>query len=550
MKKAVLIGIFSLLVYGPLRCALAQTPSKQVDSTTRGSDIQDSGSQPEPGVATAKNQPGTSPLTASAEESSTHLPKDAPGAQKIYDSGVVHYNSGKLDQAISAFKEANRLRPNDAQTQYMLGMAYWKAKAFDDSLDPFKRAVRLRPDWAEAHFRLGLSYYVLGKKAQTHDAYRRLLELNSPLADKLQQVNSDGSSPNNVRKPKIIPPPRTKPIDGALVSKSAVASTLSENNRPATREQNGSSITPIPANQPTSEGARPTETPSAVITDSKNAPGTAISSGPSTATAMLPGIGVTKSEAPPSEKVVSTDDSPITDIYKVGVGDVLDIRLLNSIGNRSTLYTVMESGVVDFPIASGPVSVAGQTTKDIQTKITAELKRLGLGDRSQVAVGVRQYASHTVFLSGLVGIPGTKVLRREAIPLYVLLAEAQPRADATRAVVMRAGSPPQTVDLTDSVGIEFLVRSGDVINLTARPKDFYYIGGRISHPGQKAFQPGITLVQAILAAGGLAQDNVIEISRENSGGHLTTSKFNVKEIKSGKAQDPKIQPGDRIEVLH
>jgi protein involved in polysaccharide export with SLBB domain len=247
--------------------------------------------------------------------------------------------------------------------------------------------------------------------------------------------------------------------------------------------------------------------------------------------------------------LVGTDDSALTDIYQVGVGDVLDIRLLNSTGNRSTLYTVIEGGLVDFPIAGGPVSVAGQTTRDIQASITAELKRLGMGDRSQVAVGVRQYASHTVFVSGLVGIPGTKYLRREAIPLYVLLAEAQPRADATRAMVMRTGAT-QTVDLTNSVGLDFLVRSGDVINLTARPQDFYYIGGRINHPGQKTFQPGITLVQAILAAGGVAQDNVIEISRENSDGRLTTSTFRVKEIKSGKAQDPKIQPGDRIEVLH
>jgi hypothetical protein len=31
---------------------------------------------------------------------------------------------------------------------------------------------------------------------------------------------------------------------------------------------------------------------------------------------------------------------------------------------------------------------------------------------------------------------------------------------------------------------------------------------------------------------------------------LTTTKIKVKEIKSGKIEDPKLQPGDRIEVLY
>jgi protein involved in polysaccharide export with SLBB domain len=115
---------------------------------------------------------------------------------------------------------------------------------------------------------------------------------------------------------------------------------------------------------------------------------------------------------------------------------------------------------------------------------------------------------------------------------------------------MRVGEPTEVVDLSDSAALNFIVRSGDVINLTSRPQDFYYIGGHISYPGQKAFQPGITLVQAILAAGGSAQDNLVEISRESSDGRLATTKFSLKEIKSGKNREPKLLPGDRIEVLH
>ena len=61
----------------------------------------------------------------------------------------------------------------------------------------------------------------------------------------------------------------------------------------------------------------------------------------------------------------------LTEIYRVGIGDVLDIRLINSPTNRSTLFTVMPSGVIDFPIAGGAILVAGLTTDEIPARIAA-----------------------------------------------------------------------------------------------------------------------------------------------------------------------------------
>lgn len=295
--------------------------------------------------------------------------------------------------------------------------------------------------------------------------------------------------------------------------------------------------------------ASPDERPSPAVRESAKAP-TAKPSDPGTVTATAAGTRAGNEDRASGNKPIVHDDAVLTDIYRVGVGDVLDIRLLNSSAARSTLYSVMEGGLIDFPIAGGPIPVIGLTTKEIQARITTELKRLAVEDRAQVAVGVRQYGSHTVIITGLVGSPGTKMLRREAVPLYVLLAEVQPRLDAGRVSIMRTGTPTQVVDLSDAGALNSIVRPGDVINLTARPQEFYYIGGRIGYPGQKSFQPGITLLQAILAAGGLSRDNVVELSREGADGRLSTTKFNVKEIKSGKIQDPKLQAGDRIEVSH
>ena len=253
----------------------------------------------------------------------------------------------------------------------------------------------------------------------------------------------------------------------------------------------------------------------------------------------------------PQDQRSGTEETALTGIYRIGVGDVLDIRLLNSSTARSTLYTVVDGGVIDLAIAGGPIAVAGLTVDEVQTLLIAELKRRAVEHHARVSVGVRQYASHSVLITGTVNNPGTKFLRREAVPLYVIMAEAQARSDANRVAIMSPERAAVVLDLDDPAALNFHVRHGDMINVTVRPQEFYYIAGGINHPGQKVFQPGMTLLQAILAAGGLRRqnENLIEVSREGGNGRLTTTRFKLKEIKAGKIPDPRLQPGDRIEVL-
>ncbi len=260
------------------------------------------------------------------------------------------------------------------------------------------------------------------------------------------------------------------------------------------------------------------------------------------------GVAPIKASVNDSSKAPAPERA-LTDIYRVDVGDVLDIRLLNSSNDRSTLFTVVGGGVIDLPIAGGTVPVSGLTAEEIQDVIAAELKRRAVDVNAKVSVGVRQYLSHSVTVTGLVVHPGTRFLRRERVPLYVVLAESLLRNDGGRVVILRNGTPGRPHDLSDPATLSLNVQSGDVITITNRPEQYYYIGGRINNPGQKVFQPGITLLQAILAAGGTAkQDDKIEISREGNDGRLVTNLYNLKQIKAGSVQDPKLQPGDRIEV--
>ncbi|HLM55799.1 MAG TPA: polysaccharide biosynthesis/export family protein [Pyrinomonadaceae bacterium] len=259
-----------------------------------------------------------------------------------------------------------------------------------------------------------------------------------------------------------------------------------------------------------------------------------------------PAAGSAPAPAPPAAA------QPLTNVYRIGTGDVLDIHILNDRNPRqSTLYTILAGGVLDYPLLKDPLTVAGMTTEELAAQLIADLRHRGVYDRPQGRVSVREYASHAVLVSGLVADPGAKILRREAVPLYVVVAESQPKPEAGRAVVVSHATGKTTaVDLLDAQGMTLLVQQGDVINLTVRPPEFFYVGGEINAPGQKNFNPGMTLTQAVLASGGVTglAGARVKVSRQGDDGRLVPVEYNLQEIEAGAVPDPPIRAGDRIEV--
>jgi protein involved in polysaccharide export with SLBB domain len=303
-----------------------------------------------------------------------------------------------------------------------------------------------------------------------------------------------------------------------------------------------------PASSSTTAAATPL-TPNTSDEATTDAPAKTITSVPN-------GVSVSNAAATSEEPKASTPantTSPTpdpTNVYRVGVGDVLNIRLLNAQGRESTLFSVMAGGLLEYPLAGDPIQVAGLTTDEIDARLTAQIK---VYENPQIVVSVREYASHTVIVTGLVNDPGTKVLRREAMPLYVVLAESQLKPEAGRATIMRADGKSLEINLTDPKATTTLVHPGDVVTLSAlppAPPQFFYIGGQVASPGQKDFHAGLTLTQAVLASGGTTRfaGSKVKVSRQGADGRLVTTEYNLKQIEAGKIPDPVLQAGDRLEV--
>jgi polysaccharide export outer membrane protein len=263
-------------------------------------------------------------------------------------------------------------------------------------------------------------------------------------------------------------------------------------------------------------------------------------------------------------KVVEESSKPYvaTEVYQIGIGDVLDIKILNAKVKESTLFTVLDGGFIDYPlIGSEPIQVAGLTIEQIEKILRESLAEKKLFENPEVVVKVRDYQSHLIDVIGLVEKPGKKALRREAIPLFAIKVDAVVQSKANQLVVRR-GDQVEKYNLKNPETDNFLVKAGDILEFTVNEQDssnvsasnqFYYTNGKgFISGGEKLFRQGMTLLQAITASGGLKKDNTkkIIVRRKNEAGLMDSTEIDLQAIKNGKAPDFIIQAGDIIEVAN
>ncbi len=252
-------------------------------------------------------------------------------------------------------------------------------------------------------------------------------------------------------------------------------------------------------------------------------------------------------------KRANIDSIVPTEIYKVGNGDVLFIGLQNA-SKSSSYFTVLNDGTIDYPLSGEMLSVQGLTTEEIEELLRNKIK---LYKDPQISVKVRDYSSHTVKILGMAEKTGDRQIQREAVPMFLIKADAIVQPRAAKAIVRRTNSTIETFDLNDSKTDNILIFPGDIIEFTngqtintPNSNFYYYIGGEINTGGQKEFHPGMTLSQAILASGGLRKNTVrkVIIRRKNDKGLLVSTEYNLKNIKDGKEPDPVLVNDDLIEI--
>jgi tetratricopeptide (TPR) repeat protein len=522
--------------------------------------------------------------------------------------GIALSERGQYVQAAAAFEKAVKIYPKWAEPYYRLSRARHALHDEEEAREAYEKAIRLRPDYATSPpVRFGAAAISKGAASASGVAPPRGNALKAMNAINLggRPTTEDNASPSNVASAEppaaasnSAPPAANNASPPAVVNNPAPAPASSPAAEPASMDSRAFYELGLREERAGRHAEAVKALRQSVLLDRNNAAAyvalgdtyAAAENWPESVDAyeqaarLNPddpntyerlGRAFTKLRSVrPSETASRTaeaadasgtrpgtsatgapvDDPDPTAVYRVGPGDVLDIRLLNR-GARptTTAYEVTPTGLLSYPSLAEPLKVAGLTSDQIAARLGAQLKLRAGGADPEVAVGVRDYASHAVIVSGMVKEAGTVILQREGVPLYVVVAYAQPLAGAGQAlVVSHATGRSTTVDLSDAAATKMLVRPGDVITVKQRPEQFVYVSGAVRQPGQKRFQVGLTLTQAVMAAGGALSSQgpaVVTVTRQDSDGQLTSTRYDLAEIKAGKTTDPPMRAGDRVEVI-
>ncbi len=90
--------------------------------------------------------------------------------------GIAWGWKGDITQAQENFLRAAQLNPNKADTHMNLGSTYAAQKNFDKALDEYRRAVELAPREPLYHYQLGTLYDFMGRDSQAETSYKKALK--------------------------------------------------------------------------------------------------------------------------------------------------------------------------------------------------------------------------------------------------------------------------------------------------------------------------------------------------------------------------------------
>jgi len=256
------------------------------------------------------------------------------------------------------------------------------------------------------------------------------------------------------------------------------------------------------------------------------------------------------------------------DRYRIGPGDVLDIRILNRPNLSREAVRVEGSGMIRMPLIDTEIQAACKTEGELASDIKE--RYLKFYRNPQVDVFIKEYHSRQVAIIGAVNEQSRFELQRR-IRLLDLLTYAKgpsPKAGQTINIIH---SPPSLVcqksDSETSAATAFssyklsetlqgdpranpYIEPGDVVTIPEANQ--VYVVGNVFTPVTIPLTEPITLSRAVAMAGGVKQDSKkdkVRIVRQEPG--TSTSReivVDLTAIEKKRAEDIALLPNDIIDV--
>jgi len=212
-------------------------------------------------------------------------------------------------------------------------------------------------------------------------------------------------------------------------------------------------------------------------------------------------------------KVNLEDIGPSSNEYIVSAGDDLTLNLWGQV-EKSMSLSVQPNGTI-FIANVGQVMIAGETLKDVKTKLTnlmsrsySSLKMKNGKQETQLDISLQKISSFPVYVVGAVRKPGMVRVNSLSTVFSALYACGGIKDEGTlrNIEVVRAGKVIATVDIYDylcsgSLDSDIRLSAKDVVRVPYR-RSTVYVRGEINQPMVYELKDNETLADLVNYAGG------------------------------------------------
>jgi polysaccharide biosynthesis/export protein len=274
--------------------------------------------------------------------------------------------------------------------------------------------------------------------------------------------------------------------------------------------------------------------------------------------------------AAPSADGATPAPTPAEYRYRIGPGDILDIRIFGRT-DFSREAVVDTRGYIRMPLVKDEIKAACHTEEEFAADIAAIYKKY-LKD-PHVDVFVKQYNSEPVAVIGAVNSPSRFQLQRPVRLLELIVAAGGPSIRAGRTIQLvhsaqglaqSCDSAGTSVEGNDTGMIYFqltstlkaddknnpFMRPGDLINIP--DSDQAYVVGNVRNPTAVSLNEPTTLSRALGMAGGILPDTQkgkVRILRQPPGTTVQTEVYvDLAAIEKKLAPDEPLYPNDIVEI--
>ena len=261
--------------------------------------------------------------------------------------------------------------------------------------------------------------------------------------------------------------------------------------------------------------------------------------------------------------------------YRLGPGDILDVRIWGQPDLNSTVEIDEDGSISSLPFIEDPIPAKCRTEKDIQKSVTEAYARYLVKPRVSVRT-VERKSRPPATIWGAVHAP-TRVAMLRRIQLHEMVTAAGGFTDKAGGtihiihtmpelcpepgeVVAQKSAPGSDIGQLETYKITSLrsgagegdpfIRAGDLVEVVEG--DTVFVTGLVNQPQAFIMKDQTTLTMVIAQAGGvqrLAKTSEVHILRRKDGKMgAEDMKVNYKAIKEGQQKDVVLEPYDIVDV--